>query len=547
TQHSSKDYNKNLHRHGWHWDSESFEHALSILIPKLDLKGCSASALCLPASVVSFRTLKLPFDTETKIRQILPFELTSHLPKSHADYLSDFIILNATSVREHISDIGNILGKSSLSDRTNLSGRSQFSGKSNISEMSMGNFLGKSKLTDKSNLSDRSNIADKSNLSDRNNLPDKSNLSGKTTSYENGLENLSITNHNYIFTASLPVAVMDICFSVLKKYGIEPELVTSQGIAAAICIENGVLIEMTQANTVISVICHKNVIAVRSFAGNKDVVFIEKAVHQTLAGLFQRYGMEIASITCYLVLDYACSDKIDVSDFKGYNVQRINFADYIDTGSPVDLSDDIHGNWFNAMAATLCYAMQKTTINFCQGSYAKNSFFHKFKDNLVLPAIFACITIVVLFVTIQYDISLLKEQVITLDKKIIQTFSRTFPDVKTFVEPLMQMQVKVRDAEKQSGFVAGEQGRVDSVNIRVVDILYELSNRISDNVDVDLTRLMLSEGRVVMAGTTDNFNTVDKIKTLIEKYNRFKSVTISSANADKNGNRVAFNFVIELK
>lgn len=447
---------------GWQWDAESFDRALTTLLSKMDLKGCSFSALCLPAALVSFRTLKVPFASEAKIRQILPFELSSHLPMGNSEYLSDFIPVDSSDIF----------------------------------------------ATDK-------------------------------------MDNLSLSDEKHIFTCSLAVDVMDICFSVMKKHGIAPELVTSQGVVAATCLKDALFIETTDSDTVISVLVKKNVMAVRSFAGKKDAVFIEKAIQQTLAGLCQRYGVEISPTCCYTLSDDNCLDKMDVSNLLG--IKPVTISDYINIGTSVDLSDEIHGSGFNAIAAALLCARRQKTINFCQGLYAKDSFFHKFRAQLVLLAIFASITAVALFMNIEYDIYLLQREVIRFDKEITHSFKRVFPDVKVIVEPLMQMQVKVRDAEKQSGFVPGESIGATPVNIRAIDILYELSSRIPKSVDIDVTRFLISEGRVVMAGSTDNFNSVDKIKTLIEKYNRFKSVTISSATADKNGNRVAFNFLIELR
>ncbi|MBF0235843.1 MAG: hypothetical protein HQK65_22840 [Desulfamplus sp.] len=79
---------------------ESFDVTLSLLLSKLDLKGCSSSALCLPASLISFKILRVPSVSTKKIRQILRVELPSQLPTSHAGYISDFLhndILSQTS------------------------------------------------------------------------------------------------------------------------------------------------------------------------------------------------------------------------------------------------------------------------------------------------------------------------------------------------------------------------------------------------------------------------------------------------------------------
>ncbi|MBF0467512.1 MAG: PilN domain-containing protein [Desulfamplus sp.] len=478
----------------WKWDAVSFEKALALTLSELDLKGCSSSVLCLPASLVSFRTLKVPFASENRIRQILPFELAPHLPTSNAtDYLSDFIFVNKRDILNTDS-------------------------------------INKNSMDNSSATSDNSSATS-----------DSSSVTSDSSSVTS-----SLPDENHIFTASLPVKVMDICVTVLKKHGIEPSVVTSQGVVASIFLEDAVIVEVTRACTVISVVLKKNVIAVRSFSGRKNGVFIKNAIHQILAGLHHRYGIEIIIRNRCILSDETCPDITDAISVPGAVVHQVNIADHVDIGMSVDLSANSNNYLFNATASALFCVTRKNCVNFCQGIYARASFFHEFKDKLAVLAIFASIFLVALFSYIQYDIFLLQKQVSTLDNEIVKNFKKIFPEIKTVVEPLMQMQVKVREAEKTSGFTAGKKDAFAPFNIRVVDILYELSSRIPENVDLDVTRFLINEGRVVMGGSTDNFNTVDKMKTMIEKYDRFKSVTINSATADKNGNRVMFNFIIEL-
>ena len=68
---------------------------------------------------------------------------------------------------------------------------------------------------------------------------------------------------------------------------------------------------------------------------------------------------------------------------------------------------------------------------------------------------------------------------------------------------------------------------------------------IGDNLN-DISRFLLNKERLVLSGTTDNFNNVDKIKGIIESSQMFRTVNISSAAADKKDNRVKFKFIIEM-
>ncbi|MBF0228430.1 MAG: hypothetical protein HQK63_02365 [Desulfamplus sp.] len=551
---------------GLKWDSESFEDALKTLISKLDLKGCSKSALCLPAYLVSFRTLNMPFASESKIRQILSYELTSHLPISYGGYISDFIILKESD----FIDFNNI-------DNPTLS-----------------------KISNREQIPTTTSKEEQTSNSISNNT-------------QNSILNTSkkASNKTCIFTASIPVTVIDTFFSILKKYGIEPELVTSQGIVAANFINNNVinkennnlikdssylikdnnylikqfvntgfkkrtnqnndnalsvLIERRVSDTLLSFILKGNIVAIRSFVGDKDDSFVQRTVQQTIIGLSQRYNIEIAKINKIDLSDYESSINLQIGNldsnhlqpdkFQSKNLQANSFglnqlqkdsvqSDNFNQSNAIEQSNKLH--WFNAIAAAFCLIKREKTINFCQDKYAKNSFFNKFKDNIISLSIFVATLFVCLFINIEFDILALKKEVKILDKAITESFIKTFPDVKTVVEPLMQMQVKIRELE-QSGFVRGGQASNGSRSkIRAIEILYELSNRISKNIDIEITRFLLSEGRLVIAGNTDNFNTIDKVKTVLEQYDRFKSVTINSATADKTGKRILFNFIVEFK
>lgn len=483
----------------WQWDLQSFDQAVSLILSKLDLKGCSTSAVCVPSSFISFRTLNMPFSSESKIRQILTFEITSHLPMGNAGYISDFSLINR-----------DIRGLTSIPALTQTE-----------------------------------------------------------TSLSTGA--LSKNRENtHIFTASIPSDIMDMCFTVLKRHGLQPQVVTSQGLIAPsfihqrrrfleqkkiadIGFENSnhadAFVEITPYNTVISVMIKGSIAAVRTLNQKNYInqqdnqesflkynLNIEKALYQTISGLAHKYDISIRPSIFYIV-----SGKID---FTNFDIYPLNIREYIDIESSVLMSDEVQ--WFNAAAAALCSVNQIKIINFCQGEYAKSSFFNKFKHNLLVLSIFASSALICLFINIQYDTIILKKEVEVLDKAIKDRFVQTFPDVKTVVEPFMQMQVELKEAEKQIGFALGKSGLPLNSNIKAADILYEISNRIPQSLDIEVTRFLISGGKVVMAGTTDNFNSVDQIKSMIEKYDRFKSVTINSAAADKTGNRVLFNFIIEV-
>ena len=77
-------------------------------------------------------------------------------------------------------------------------------------------------------------------------------------------------------------------------------------------------------------------------------------------------------------------------------------------------------------------------------------------------------------------------------------------------------------------------------------MLLQISQSIPDNIEVLLNRLTIGADEVTISGETTDFNTVDDIKSRLEKSELFKQITIASANMDKSGKKVLFKLKIDL-
>ncbi len=65
-------------------------------------------------------------------------------------------------------------------------------------------------------------------------------------------------------------------------------------------------------------------------------------------------------------------------------------------------------------------------------------------------------------------------------------------------------------------------------------------------MNLRLSRLLFNHDQVTISGTTDSFNTVDRLKTSLEQSDTFRSVTIHTADAGRKENQVIFQFRIEI-
>jgi general secretion pathway protein L len=128
-----------------------------------------------------------------------------------------------------------------------------------------------------------------------------------------------------------------------------------------------------------------------------------------------------------------------------------------------------------------------------------------------------------------------------LDQQIMETFKTTFPEVRTVIDPYMQMQVKLKEVKKQT-LISSDPWE----NVRAIDMLNQISTNIPEDVDVNFTRLVIGDGTIQITGDTDTFEVVEGINNRIEQSELFKKVVTASANKEASENRVRFKLKVEL-
>ncbi|MCK5100461.1 MAG: PilN domain-containing protein, partial [Desulfobacteraceae bacterium] len=170
-------------------------------------------------------------------------------------------------------------------------------------------------------------------------------------------------------------------------------------------------------------------------------------------------------------------------------------------------------------------------------------FFKKNINKVIATTTIAAFALILFFSNIYLDISSLEKKLSLYKDAQVKIFKQTFPEQKKIVDPFMQMRALVSASKdnknRQNSDSLAKKG------IRSVDLLFELSEKIPDDVDIIVSRLLFNDNRLIFSGSTDNFNNIDKIKTNLEKSDIFPSVNISKATADKKDGKVLFKFVIK--
>lgn len=193
-----------------------------------------------------------------------------------------------------------------------------------------------------------------------------------------------------------------------------------------------------------------------------------------------------------------------------------------------------------ALALALMESETIGGINFSTERSTIQHFWSEHRRSIVLTGCLILLVVAIALTGQLLSMDAKKRRVAELDRQIEMVFKSTFPDVTRVVDPLQQMQVKIKEAgEGSSGL------ELTGPQVRIIDILNALSQRIPSSVDVLISRMVVGTDNVMLSGDTDNFNTVDDIKNRLEEADIFSSATISSADMEKSGKRVRFKLRLD--
>ncbi len=201
--------------------------------------------------------------------------------------------------------------------------------------------------------------------------------------------------------------------------------------------------------------------------------------------------------------------------------------------------------WTNGQLDTaLALAIVETEgiggINFSTQRSTIQHYWSEYRGHIILTAVLMLMALATVLGGQYMAANAKQRQVAELDRRIEKVFTSTFPEVTVVVNPLQQMQIKIKEAGD------GDIGLdLNGDRVRVIDILKALNTQIPKAVDIQIRRMVVGADNVMLSGTTDTFNTVDDIKGRLEKADIFASVTISSADLEKSGKRVRFKLKMD--
>jgi general secretion pathway protein L len=194
----------------------------------------------------------------------------------------------------------------------------------------------------------------------------------------------------------------------------------------------------------------------------------------------------------------------------------------------------------NAVAMCLNEARGVDRFNFSKKVSGLDLFLNENRSGIIAAGFLFLVLLLFLGIGPVLDIHTMEARVSRLDTKIIGVFQSSFPEIKTIVDPLHQMRTQVAALKKKETVAFSDEYPLS------VDLLQEISKTLPSALDIEFTRLVRTQTNLIISGSTDRFNTVDDMKSRLDKVRIFKSVEINSASMDKLLNRVKFNLKILL-
>ena len=353
-----------------------------------------------------------------------------------------------------------------------------------------------------------------------------------------------------ILTASLPELAIEKYFSRLKELGIKPVVITPKAYAAAISflqerkdLSSFVFLHTTASEYTVVMVIDRKPCGVRALSATQyEPGQLNTVLKQTLLGFTQRTGL------APLWDVFICSDL----DAEKTELIHRTVESYLESGLNLLGPENPNKPILEAinpeplLSAITPDTRLKYLFNFCTGKYGSSSLLKTYFTQFAAGSVLAFILFSLWMFSLGTDIADLNKKIAVVDQKALKIYHETFPQKTKVQDPYLEMKANVKAALNKSGSDYQNDGTLKNQKIQASDMILELSKNIDPSLDVDASKLSFNEDRLVLSGSTDNFNSVDKIKSSLEGSTLFKKVTISSAAMDKKENRVNFKFIIEM-
>lgn len=365
------------------------------------------------------------------------------------------------------------------------------------------------------------------------------------------IDSVIVDGQTALVTASVKSGILESFEFCLKKGGFEAQAVLpGSGAAANYLIkscdfhDNYLFADIDDKACTLFVIKDKQVVFIRSFAINtNNFNILGLNIKRTILSFCEQYD-----------IDYN-PEKIYVSGPLFQSPEALNGL-FVDDGLEIELSDFRDSTGFlienrhkeawnsalfdNALALAYNAMFGIPGLRFNERFFAVGKYFTEYKKQIINAGILLLLVIIAGLANTVFDSYMVNKKLKSAREEMVAIYKETFPAAKVINNPYAQMKGKINEARKNSAFQDKSSG-----NIRVIDIMNEISKNLPDEFDIEFSRFVLGTEDLRISGNTDTYSTVDSMKKELEKIQFFKKVVISSTTNEKSGEGVKFKFNIE--
>lgn len=264
---------------------------------------------------------------------------------------------------------------------------------------------------------------------------------------------------------------------------------------------------------------------------------------QTTLHAFSSRGLQVNPGRIFLTGRGAALPGVEttIRRFFDIPVKRLNLSD----DPRIQMAENTAERWDPALmdpalALVMRNGKHNLGFNFRRDEFEVRKRYFGHKKEIGKVAAFLMVILLLVGLDLGVEYYSLKKHYEQIDRQVVGVFKETFPGVTRIVDPVHQMQVKINEIRQAAAALPGV-----GAEGTVLDLLKDISFRVPDGADVHMTRIVIDPDMVLVKGETDTFNTVDAIKKGLEPSSFFKDVTISSANLERDGDRVTFEMKLQ--
>ncbi len=360
-----------------------------------------------------------------------------------------------------------------------------------------------------------------------------------------------------LIVAAVETRKLNIIEEIFRRYDLNPGVITIGAAATALCIaryseaagKNFLLLDIDGSNAAACIVVDNKIHLIRTLrtGAAKDPADSAKAVSSGVSRMLAAFeSLYDTDPEIYAVMVSGVDELPDafldiLARDLGIEVKLVNVA--ADTRLYVPAADDllVGPSANGAVSLTGIETSGIRPFQFNRSHHFLQKYWAENRTELISTGILAVLVFLVMMFQVVFENRKLQQQISEVDGQITSIFRETFPEATRIVDPVQQMRAGIDRLKEQNVFA--RESRADIPNI---DILKDISELVSDNINVVITRFVRGDNSVQLAGLTDTFNAVDDIKMQLEKSSLFSRITISSANTDKASGRVRFRIRIDL-